>query len=183
MASSMPPGAHVQYIRVCQNPALSYLSPSPFLHPHSFHPAQSLHSLSVCLLLLCRYIYPQVLAVEASLAACSAATSGQRSLLLIPTASGQFSLPTAFCFANTELTGVGPSGSRDPSRSSLSVSLFLFSSPFSMLCILVWTAPAGVYISRYSSRRQAPRLRTLPLLFLQFKPNVATYSQAIPRLH
>src|SRR5580658_9637047 len=58
--------------------------------------------------------------------------------------------------ANTELTGVGPSGSRDPSRSSLSVSLFLFSSPFSMLCILVWTAPAGVYISRYSSRRQAP---------------------------
>jgi hypothetical protein len=58
--------------------------------------------------------------------------------------------------------------------------LFLFSSPFSMLCILVWTAPAGVYISRYSSRRQAPRLRTLPLLFLQFKPNVATYSQAAP---
>src|SRR5580658_9895914 len=108
MASSMPPGAHVQYIRVCQNPALSYLSPSPFLHPHSFHPAQSLHSLSVCLLLLCRYIYPQVLAVEASLAACSAATSGQRSLLLIPTASGQFSLPTAFCFANTELTGTMP---------------------------------------------------------------------------
>src|SRR5580658_9637046 len=103
MASSMPPGAHVQYIRVCQNPALSYLSPSPFLHPHSFHPAQSLHSLSVCLLLLCRYIYPQVLAVEASLAACSAATSGQRSLLLIPTASGQFSLPTAFCLLTRSL--------------------------------------------------------------------------------
>jgi hypothetical protein len=59
-----------------------------------------------------------------------------------------------------------------PHASSLSVSLFLFSSPFSML--LVWTAPAGVYIPRYSSRRQAPRLRTLPLLFLQFKPNVAT---------
>jgi hypothetical protein len=58
-----------------------------------------------------------------------------------------------------------------PHASSLSVSLFLFSSPFSML--LVWTAPAGVYVSRYSSRRQAPRLRTLPLLFLQFKPNVA----------
>jgi len=86
-------------------------------------------------------------------------------------------VPAAFCFANTELTGVGPSGSRDPSRPSClfpfrSVRLFLFSS-----------APAGVYISRYSSRRQAPRLRTLPLLFLQFKPNVATYSQAIPRLH
>lgn len=143
------------YIRVCQNPALFYLSPSPFLRPPPPTASIQLSPFTCCLCCL----------------PCS------RSLCDI-----RPKVPAAFCFANTELRGVGPSGSRDPSRPSC---LFPFRSPvpflFSML--LVWTAPAGVCISRYSSRRQAPRLRTLPLLFLQFKPNVATYSQAIPRLH
>jgi hypothetical protein len=145
------------YVHTCMSESRLVLSLSLALPPPPPTASIQLSPFTACLSAFAAFAAFAALPLHISASPCS------RSLCDI-----RPKVPAAFCV----LVLVGHVTLPAPHASSLSVRLFLFSS-----------APAGVYTSRYSSRRQAPRLRTLPLLFLQFKPNVATYSQAVPRLH